>query len=185
MNTNTTQYSAWLKIMHWVMALGFFFMWGSGYYMTTIVETDTPLEDLFFGLHISTGVTLLFLLIFRVVIRNVTSLPEPVASFSKLERIGAHLGHLGLYLLPALVIFIGWAETDLGGHGVSWFGISMPKIFPTMEMFAGINLGDTTEALHKWLAYSMFSLAVVHIAAVVKHRWFDKHDILHRMTFRK
>jgi cytochrome b561 len=184
MNTQNDRYSAFIRLLHWLMALGFSFMWGSGYYMTSIVEEDSNLEELLFGLHISIGVTLLFLLVLRIIIRRVTTIPPPVIGLSYWERIGSHIGHIGLYVLPALIIAIGWAETDFGGHGVSWFGIEMFKVFPTMESLAGITLETTTATLHKWLAYSMLALAVVHVAAAVKHR-IDGHDILYRITFGK
>lgn len=184
-NFNQNRYSFGARLIHWLMAIGFFFMWGCGYYMTTIVEEDSPLEELLFGLHISFGVTLLFLLIARIVIRMVTPPPPPVSGLSSLEQTGSHLGHMGLYVLPILIILMGWSETDFGGHGVNWFGIEMPKVFPTMETLAGINLETFTATLHKWLAYSMLALAIVHIAAVVKHRWIDGHDVLYRMTFGK
>ena len=40
------------RLIHWAMALGFVFMWGCGYAMTTLVEDDSPLEEFLFDLHI-------------------------------------------------------------------------------------------------------------------------------------
>jgi len=45
---------------------------------------------------------------------------------AKWENVGSHFGHLMLYLLPTAIIFIGWAETDFGGHDIEWFGVAMP-----------------------------------------------------------
>jgi cytochrome b561 len=59
----------------------------------------------------------------------------------------------------------------------------MPKVFPTMEMWGAINVEDLADTLHTYLAYLMLAVAVVHVAAVVKHRWFDGHDVLGRMGF--
>ena len=56
------------RLMHWIMAAGFVFMWGCGYAMTTLVEDDSSLEELLFDLHISVGVTLLALLAARIAI---------------------------------------------------------------------------------------------------------------------
>lgn len=176
-------YHASIRVLHWLMAVGFLFMWGCGYAMSSIVEDDSPAQEFLFGLHISVGVTLLFLLIARIAIRLGVGAPPLSLAIPKIERIGAHIGHLGLYALPALIITAGWAETDFGGHGVEWFGMAMPKVFPTMETWSGIELEDLTATLHEWLAYTMLGLAVVHIAAVAKHRWLDGHDVLHRMTF--
>lgn len=176
------KYSLAARLVHWIMALGFVFMWGCGYAMTTLVEEDSALEELLFWLHISTGVTLLFLLLLRIAIRFMHAPPPLPGAISGLERVGAHAGHAALYLLLALIIGIGWAETDFGGHGVVWFTVDMPKVFPTLETLAGFNLEELTATLHKWLAYTMLGVAVVHVAAVAKHRWIDRHDVLQRMT---
>ena len=172
------------RVLHWLMAVGFLFMWVSGFAMANIVPEDTALEEQLFGLHISIGVTLLFLLILRIGIRLLNTPPALPAEFPAWEKLGAHLGHFALYLLPALVILVGWAESDFGGHGVHWFGVTMPKIFPTMEMLGTLNVEDASELLHELFAYLMLFVAVVHIAAVVKHKWVDGHDVMSRMTFR-
>ena len=183
MGLDMERYVLSARILHWLMAAGFIFMWACGYAMTSLVPDDSALEEFLFGLHISIGVTLLFLLVARITVRlwnAPPSLPDALASW---EKIGSHLGHWGLYLLPVAIILIGWAETDFGGHGVKWFGLSMPKIFPTMETLWGLKLETITATIHQWLAYTMLTLAVVHVAAVAKHRWIDGHDVLHRMTF--
>lgn len=182
LHTAAGRYALSIRILHWLMAIGFLFMWGCGYSMTTLVAEDSRLEELLFGLHISIGVSLLVLLLIRVGMRLATTARPLPDGLRRLERTGARLGHFGLYLLPVLIIVMGWAETDFGGHGVKWFGVAMPKIFPTMETLAGINLETLTATLHKWSAYSMLGLAVVHVAAAAKHQLIDGHDILHRMT---
>ena len=171
------------RVLHWVMAAGFIFMWACGYTMTSLVPDDSALQEFLFGLHISIGVTLFMLLIARVAVRLLNAPPPLPGALASWEKFGSHLGHFGLYLLPAIIILIGWAETDFGGHGVEWFGLSMPKVFPTMKTLWVLNLETTTAFLHKWIAYTMLALAVVHVAAVVKHRWIDGHDVLRRMTF--
>jgi len=159
-------------------------MWGSGYAISAVVEEDSALEELLFELHISFGVTLLFCLLLRIAVRLFYPPPPELNVFSRLEKMAAHAGHIALYVLPATIILIGWAETDFGGHGVEWFGVQMIKVFPTMETWHGINLESTTEEWHEILAYTMLAVVVVHIAAVIKHRR-DGHDVLYRMTLGK
>lgn len=177
------RYTFSARILHWLMAVGFLFMWGCGYAMAALVKEDSPLEEALFGLHISVGVTLLFLLVLRIVIRVISEIPAPLAALSSWEKTGSHLGHLALYALPAAIIALGWAETDFGGHGVTWFGVAMPKLLPTMESLWGVNLEAVTSQLHKYLAYVMLAVAAVHVAAVVKHR-IEGHDVLDRMSFK-
>lgn len=178
------RYTLPARVLHWLMAIGFLFMWACGYAMTSLVGDDTPIQEFLFGLHISIGVTLLILWAVRIVIRIAQKPPALPTGLVKWEIIGSHLGHWGLYLLPAAIITIGWAETDFGGHGVSWFGISMPKIFPTIETWGGFKLEVLTANLHRWFAYTMLAVAIVHIAAVAKHRWIDHHDVFQRMSIK-
>ena len=182
-SVDNVRYSLAARAIHWVMAAGFAFMWACGYAMTTLVAEDSPLEELLFGLHISTGVTLLALLAARIGVRLARPPPPLPAAIRPLERTGARLGHAALYALPAAVIAVGWFEVDAGGHGASWFGVDMPKVFPTMETLGGYEVEGTAETVHRWLAYTMLGVAAVHVAAVAKHRWIDRHDVLRRMTF--
>ena len=142
-------------------------------------EEESALSEFLFDLHISIGVTLLVLLVLRIVIRIMHTPPQLPAAIPRVERIGAHLGHWALYVLPAFIIACGWAETNFGGHTVHWFGIEMPQVFPA----AGEDFEEWAELFHMWLAYTMLAIALVHIAAVGKHRWIDRHDVLSRMTF--
>ena len=123
--------------------------------------------------------TLLALLAARIAIRLIHKPPPLPDSIRGLERSAAHLGHAALYALPALVIAAGWAETNFGGHAVQWFGVGMPRIFPETEE----ALQNLSTDVHMWLAYAMLAVAVGHVAAAYKHRWFDGHDVIRRMTF--
>lgn len=172
------------RLLHWLMAAGFLFMWGCGYTMTSLVEEESALEEALYDLHISIGVTLLVLLGLRVVIRAAWAPPEPPATLSPFERRASHVVHLALYWLPGLVILAGWAETNLGGHAVRWFGVAMPQLLPVVGGFMGESLERLSEALHRWLAYTMLAVAGLHVAAALKHRWIDDDEVvLSRMTF--
>ncbi len=177
------RYHLSIRVLHWLMAAGFLVMWGLGWAMTNVAEDDSPAQDFLFGLHMSLGVTLLALLLLRIAVRLRVGAPPLPEALPRRERIGARIGHIALYVLPALIVTLGWAETDFGGHGVKWFGLAMPKVFPTLETFAGIKPEDLAAELHGSLAWTLLALAVIHIAAVAKHRWVDRHDVLHRMTF--
>ncbi|MDA7965602.1 cytochrome b/b6 domain-containing protein [Ruegeria sp.] len=178
------KYALSARILHWAMAIGFLAMWASGYYMTTLAAEDSPAEELLFDLHISTGVTLVGLMILRLLVRATSTVPSLPEGMPKLDVKLAHLGHLALYILPICVLLLGWSEVDVGGHQVRWFGVPMPKIFPTMETLWGINMENLTEQLHMVLAYTFLAVAVGHVAAVVKHKMVDGHDVLPRMSFR-
>ena len=167
------------RLIHWTMALGFVFMWCCGYAMTELVGEDSPLEEFLFDLHISVGVTLLGLLAARIAVRLARRPPPLPDTIRGIERTAAHLGHAVLYALPAVIIAVGWAETNFGGHTVQWFGFELPRVFP--ETADAVQ--DLAAEVHMWLAYSMLAIAAGHVAAAYKHRWIDGHDVIRRMTF--
>ena len=123
--------------------------------------------------------TLIALFVARIAIRLVHQPPPLPDAIRGVERKAAHLGHAALYALPALVIAAGWAQIDFSGHGVDWFGLEMPRVFPQ----SGEALGDHAEDVHVWLAYGMLAVAAGHVAAAFKHRWFNGYDVIRRMTF--
>lgn len=166
------------RILHWLMAAGFLFMWGCGFAMTTLIEEDGPMEEILFPLHISVGVTLLILLGLRLLVRLLSSPPPLPAGFIWQERVAAYLGHLALYVLPLAVIVVGWLEVELqGGHGVQWFGLPIPPLVkPGLEETVVL-----LENWHKWLAYMMLVVAAGHVLAALQHRR-EGRDVLGRMT---
>ncbi|MGB0901382.1 cytochrome b [Halocynthiibacter sp.] len=179
------RYAFPLRILHWLMALGFLFMWGCGFAMTNLVPEDSAWEETLFGLHISVGVTLIAFLATRLLIRMRTQHPDLPADMAPPERKLAHVAHIALYLVPALVMAAGWAEVDLGGHGVTWFGIPMPQIFPASLVPNIAEPEEIAELLHLWLAYGMLALVLGHILAVVKHKLIDGHNLLPRISLGK
>ena len=77
------------------------------------------------------------------------------------------------------MIALGWAETNLGGHTVQWFGVATPTVFPTIEGTEAL-----AATLHMWLVYAVLAAVVGPVLAALKHQWWDDHDILSRMTGR-
>ena len=155
-------------------------MWGCGYAMTTLVEDDSPLEELLFDLHISVGVTLLALLVLRIAIRLVHRPPPLPATIQGLERRAAHLGHAALYALPALV-----HRGRLGGDQLRrpCGAVVRRRDAARLPRDRGGPSQDLAEDVHMWLAYAMLAVAAGHVAAAFKHRWLDGHDVIRRMTF--
>ena len=186
MNSNAAiKYHFAARLLHWILVGGFVFMWICGYSMNNFVPDDSTIEELLVFLHISVGVTLLFAIIARVVVRLLFK-PPPLSPdhFSKFDRIGANIAHTALYILPFLIIVLGWAVVNVSNDSVTWFGINMPKLFPSVETWGQLDVEELTETLHVWLAYIMLGIALVHLAGALKHKWFDKYDILPRITLR-
>ena len=144
--------------------------------MVDLDKTD-PLRADLFGLHKSFGVIAILLLIARLRVRLRTTLLALPASLQDWETKLAHWVHRGLYALMIATPIVGWADSNLHGKPVKLFGLPLPKLFPTIE-----DIGTTPGLIHTVLAYTLLGLVAVHVAAVVKHRYFDKADVLGRMV---
>ena len=181
-NAADARYHVVVRWLHWLMAACFVFMWASGYYMRNLMPDDSPAQEYLYDLHKSVGVTLIVLLVARLSARLLTRLPDLPSRLPAAERRAAKAGHWGLYALIALGVTTGWALTDFGGHGVVWFGVSMPQVFPIREQLFGVTLDPLASTIHAWLVYGLLALVAVHIAAVVKHRLKDRIDLLPRIA---
>ncbi len=179
---NEAGYAAPARLLHWLMAAGFVFMWASGFSMTELVEEDGPLEELLYTLHMSTGFALFLLLLARIAVRRMFPPPPPVAGLEQWEERASHAAHIALYALPLMVIMVGWVEVDMGGHRMPFYGLFSWQVLPDVEYVGGYELAEVMEEIHKWLAYGMLCLALIHAGAVAKHRWVDHNDVFHRMS---
>jgi cytochrome b561 len=164
-----------LRILHWVAVAGFTVLFVTGPIMVDLEKTD-PLRADLFGLHKSFGVIAIILLIARLRVRLQSALPSLPASLQGWEMSLAHWGHRGLYALMIATPIVGWADSNFHGRPVKLFGLPLPKLFPTIE-----DIGTTPGLIHTVLAYTLLGLVAVHVAAVIKHRFFDRADVLHRI----
>lgn len=176
------RYHAVVRWLHWLMAAGFFFMWCSGYYMRNLMPHDSAAQEILYDLHKSVGVTLIALVVIRLYARLASRVPDLPGELPATEKRAAKVGHFGLYALIALAVTTGWALTDFGGHGVVWFGVSMPQVFAVREQLFGITLDPLVSTIHAWLVYGLLALVIVHVGAVFKHRAKDQVDLLPRIA---
>lgn len=181
---DTERYHQVVRVTHWLMALCFLFMWLSGFVMRNLMQHNSPLQEYVYDLHKSVGVTLIPLLALRLSARLLAPVPALPKAVPPVERRAAKLGHLGIYGLIILGLITGWMLTDFGGHGVIWFGLAMPQVFPIREQLFGVELDPLTSDVHKWLVYTLLALITIHVAAVLKHRVKDGIDLLPRIGLR-
>ncbi len=142
-------------------------------------------------LHKSFGLTVLGLVILRILWRLSHPPPPLPASYSRLERIGAHAAHVLLYGLILLLPISGWlhdsAFKDAAAHPlrlfwiIPWFRISaVQNLPPAQKEVAHSQLF----ALHAWSGYALYALLALHIAGALKHQFIDRHAELQRMGLR-
>ncbi len=127
--------------------------------------------------HKSIGMTIFMLAVLRLGWRLINDVPAPLPQMPAWQERLANVVHWLLYALILATPFIGWAMSSAKNYAVSWFGMFVfPNLVaPDEDRFEQLKL------LHKILAYSILSLALLHIAAALKHHFIDKDNVLRRM----
>lgn len=172
---NTASGYGWAAIaLHWLMALGIFFLFGLGLYMVELTYYDPWYRDSL-DLHKSIGLVLLLVWFARLVWRWINTSPAPVGT--PIEQKAAHWVHVILYLIMIALFVTGYLISTADGRAISVFGLlDVPALGYAIE-----NQEDIAGLIHWGLAWTLMGLVGLHAAAAIKHQLIDKDNTLARM----
>ena len=184
MTDTVRHYNSVAIILHWVMALAFFIMLGSGVAMSNF-DLDQSLKFNLYQWHKSGGVLLLMAFFLRIIWRFVSRIPKLPENFKPWEKIAAKGGHWGLYAAMFLMPLTGWLTVSSSVYGLptivfGWF--EWPH-FPGIE--GNETIHEISEESHTIIAIIFGLLIFAHIGAVIKHAVIDHENILPRMWWGK
>lgn len=169
MDKDYVSYGRVAKFLHWTMATLILLNYFLG---LTLDKTSL------YNFHKQTGLTVLALAIIRIIWRILDQYPAPVKSLTMLERSGAKLGHLALYLFMLLVPLSGVLMVNSYGYSLEFWGLfTIPEL---IQMQSSQNSHILAE-MHEILANAMIAIVAVHVLAALKHHLVDKNDVLMRM----
>lgn len=175
---NTKTSYGWVAIiLHWLMAVSIFGLFGLGLYMVELTYYDAWYKGSL-DLHKSIGILVLLTFIARLVWRMLNINPDSAdANATKFEIKSAHWVHIGLYILMAMLFMTGFLISTADGRGIAVFELfsvpALPISFDNQEDIAG--------EIHEILAWSLIVLAAVHGLAALKHHFINKNQTLVRM----
>ncbi len=172
------KYHLWARIMHWVMALMIILLLAIGFYMTTWLDKESVNRMTIYNLHKSFGALILFLMVARIFIRLSKPIPPLPNSISIIVQKMAHLVHILLYGLMIFMPLSGYLMSNSFGYPVHLFGLPLP-----MLVEKNMVMGKFFAEMHEILGFAFVAVLGLHIAGVIKHRFFEKaeNDILKRM----
>ncbi|WP_158596007.1 cytochrome b [Oleomonas cavernae] len=180
MTDASDRYTSVAITLHWVMAIAFFLMLGSGFAMA-YGDLSQALKFRMFQWHKSLGVLLLLTFALRLGWRLFNRPPVLPPSLQGLQRLAAKGGHWLLYLCMIALPVSGWVMVSASVYGLptivfGWFE------WPHIPGLAGDEaVSDGAKTAHFWLAL-LFALAIAgHIGAVIKHFIVERENFMARI----
>ena len=174
-----------MRVLHWVMAILIVGELTAGLLMVHMYDEVAPIVGDLYPWHKSFGLLILLLILGRMVVRWRSTVPAFPESLQNWEKVSAHIGHVLLYILILVVPIMGYcmSSTYTMSDGVTFFGLPVPELLPKNDAQF-----EVFQLLHRIGAYVLLAVIVVHVLAVVKHRFFDRShagdndsDVLSRM----
>ena len=127
--------------------------------------------------HKSVGLTIFALAIVRLVWRLFSSPPAWPSTMPRWQVRFARTSHYAFYALLFALPLSGWLMSSAGNHPVSWF-----NLFQLPDLVAPSKpLEHVLKEFHEVAFNTLFALAIVHVAAALKHHFIDRDDVLKRM----
>ena len=172
---NSKSSYGWLAIaLHWLMALGIFFLFGLGLYMVELTYYDEWYRGSL-ELHKSLGIVLFLIWFGRLIWRWLNTKPE--IRGTALEKKAAHYVHLFMYALMLVLMLSGYFISTADGRGIEVFGLfEIPAMSISIE-----NQEDIAGDIHWAIAWSLMLMVGLHSLAALKHQFIDKDGTLSRM----
>lgn len=172
---NSKQAYGWVSIViHWLMALAIFGMFALGLYMVDLTYVDAWYKAAP-AWHISVGMLLLMLLMFRLLWRLSNPVPE-IYGQPFVKRVGL-LVHRLHYVFMFGLMLSGYLMVTADGRGVAVFGwFEVPALLPAEKGREAVA-GD----VHFYLAWAFMGFVALHTLAAFKHHMIDKDRTLLRM----
>jgi len=169
------KYTVTAIALHWIMAVTIIGLFALGFYMADLPLSPTKLK--LFSWHKWAGVTIFLLAALRLAWRISHRPPALPAHMKPAEQFVAHAGHGLLYLLMFCIPLSGWLMSSAKGFQTVYFGLlPIPNLLEKNK-----ELGDLLETVHGSLNLLLAAIVIGHVAAALKHHFFDKDDVLTRM----
>lgn len=177
-------YSAVAITLHWVIAALVLGNIGLAWWFNSLpkLEQIAPIQ-----LHKSIGITVLLLTLLRFGWRLTHPAPPLPDAMHGWEKVAARATHYFFYFFMLAMPLSGWAmvsaSLEIKVHPTVLYGV-IP--WPTMP-FPGLGPDQLHDArrlfrsTHNTVALIAYATIALHVAAALKHHFFDRDDVLARM----
>jgi cytochrome b561 len=168
---------------HWVMAALVLFQLGWGFYTDWLMPGGDKVRA--YQVHSAAGLPVLLLAVLRVGWRLLVPGPENDADRLGWQTTVAHVTHVLFYVCFFGLPLSGWVMwSAIAAPGplllagvVPWPQVPLEELALEQQMVALA----AAESVHRWLVILLLLLTPAHVAAALKHHFWDRDDVLHAM----
>jgi cytochrome b561 len=169
-----TRYGAVAQLFHWVIVV----LIVTQFVLAKRADGLSPVAKIgVLATHKSVGITILALAVLRLAWRLFNPVPQAPATTPRWQTRAAKVSHFLLYALLFIQPVLGWLMSSARSFSVSYFGLFTLPDFIEPNRAAYERLHD----LHEAMAWTLAAVALIHIAAALKHHFLDRDDVLRRM----
>mgnify|MGYP001370737965 FL=1 len=167
-----TEYGLISKLLHWVSAILLLAQIPLGFYL---VDLDFGVERINIeNLHIIIGLSLFYLVIFRLIYKIINPTPKLNPSIFKGQKFLAKLNHLLLYATILSITISGIFKKLFNGETLIIF-------FKEIRVQDNFELSELFYEIHIFSNYLMIALIFIHLIAVITHKLFFNDNLLKKM----
>lgn len=183
--TTRPRYTGVAILLHWVSALLIFI---NLVLMGSIDVWPQSGARPMINVHKSIGITVLGLVLVRVFWRLTHRPPPFAAHYRRYESWAARFVHRTFYVVMLALPLTGWMRASAwegaATHPMRLFGIvGWPHIGAIVDLPPAFReqLHGQLGTAHASAGYALYVLLILHIGAVLKHHWLDRHPEMQRM----
>lgn len=163
------KYSKAQILYHWLTVVLLAVMALSG-----IAYTYDWLDKEVIDLHQVLGQLFIALLVARLAARLMNRAPAVTPAHSGFEMVMSRIVHVGFYICLIAYVATGYVAAS---------GLGEPALIaPISQTFARSDLGEQILEAHFMLKWVVLGLLTLHIAAVLKHQFWDRDGTFSNMT---
>lgn len=172
--------------LHWFIALAIILQLAGGLWMVRAIHADATKELAynFYQYHKAIGLTILVASLFRLIWRLMHKAPPLPDHMNLFERFAANASHIAFYFLMIAIPLLGWAMVSTSPYGLPTLFFDLfewPHLSFLTDSANKAQINELSEEGHEYASYLMILLVFVHIAAALKHQFFDKDNLINRM----
>jgi cytochrome b561 len=163
------------RSLHWLMAAMVLTMLFIG---VNMVATLQPRYWTLVSIHKPLGAAILVLALLRLGVRLRRGAPALPSDLPGWQAGAAKASHVLLYALLIAMPLVGWSMLSAGGYPIVLYGpVHLPPIMPHNDALHAV-----LRAAHTWLAFLLFGVILLHLAAALFHALIRRDGVFYAMA---